>query len=505
MRKFIKFIRKTLSVRLSLTVVFAIASLLMVALLVMFIYSRKVIKEEVMQKAEETLESTALRIDNILLSAEQASGNILHYVFLHLDEPDRMHVFAKKLVENNRYIKGCAIAMEPNYYKDKGKGELFMAYYYSKADTVPRLLPKKDIVQSETFGDIPYNQQIWYTKPLAAGAPIWVGPIDDEETKGPDIITFCLPLTTVDGQRIGVMAIDVAVSLLSDVIHEAKPSPNSYAMLLNGDGKFIVHPTLTDPDSSHVSIVDPPQEVFKAMLSGETGYKRFKHGIHKDYIFFKPFVRKNAPARSMEALNWSIGIVYPEEDILGEYNQLLGYVLTIAIVGIVLLFIFCQIISHRLLAPLNLLTDATQSIANGHYDEQIPDNTQIDEVGRLQGHFKQMQQSLAVQIGELKKLNTQLREQNEHLQEAYLKAQEADHMKIAFLHNMTNKMMEPVDIICAKVDALNKDTNELPPQEADQLANEIQRQCMIVVELLNNLLKVSERLNYKDKQIDMNK
>ena len=132
-------------------------------------------------------------------------------------------------------------------------------------------------------------------------------------------------------------------------------------------------------------------------------------------------------------------------------------------------------------------------------------NAGINTKYLVQGHFKQMQQSLAVQIGELKKLNTQLREQNEHLQEAYLKAQEADHMKIAFLHNMTNKMMEPVDIICAKVDALNKDTNELPPQEADQLANEIQRQCMIVVELLNNLLKVSERLNYKNEQIGTNK
>ena len=67
-----------------------------------------------MQKAEQTLESTIQRIDNILLSAEQASGNMIHYLFLHIDEPDKMYDFSRKLVENNRFIKGCAIAMEPS-------------------------------------------------------------------------------------------------------------------------------------------------------------------------------------------------------------------------------------------------------------------------------------------------------------------------------------------------------------------------------------------------------
>ena len=168
-----------------------------------------------MQKAEQTLESTVQRIDNILLSAEQASGNMTHYLFLHINEPDRMHAFSKKLVENNRYIKGCAIAMEPYFYKDKG--EEFMAYYFTTSDTIERL-PKKNIQQSNTFGDIPYYKQIWYTKPFEVGAPIWIGPIDDQESKGSDIITFGLPLTMPDKQRIGVMGVDVSVSLLSVVL-----------------------------------------------------------------------------------------------------------------------------------------------------------------------------------------------------------------------------------------------------------------------------------------------
>lgn len=462
----------------------------------MFLYSRKVIKEEVMQKAEQTLESTVQRIDNILLSAEQASGNILHYLYLHINEPDKMYAYSKKLVENNRFIKGCAIAMEPNFYKDRG--ELFMAYYYTTVDSFQRL-PKKDIVQSETFGEVPYYQQIWYTRPFEVGAPVWIGPIDDLESKGSNIITFCLPLILPDGQKVGVMGVDVSVSLLSEVIKDAKPSPNSYAMLINGEGEFIVHPTLTTPDSTrkYAPISKLPEEVREPMLSGETGYKKIKHERHYDYVFYKPFIRKNAPARSMEAVNWSIGIVYPEDDILGDYNRLLNYVLIIAIVGMILLLVLCQIITHHQLSPLLMLTEAAHRIANGRFDEPIPDSPHMDEVGRLQDHFKQMQQSLAVHISELEKLNTQLRERNENLQEAYTKAKEADRMKMAFLHNMTNRMQEPVDTICAKVEALCNDTQQLSPQEADKLVQDIERQCMVVVELLNNLLKVSEKQDTK--------
>ena len=57
-------------------VIAALATLLMVALLIMLFFSRKVVKEEALHDAEQTLEATVQSIDNILLSVEQASGNV---------------------------------------------------------------------------------------------------------------------------------------------------------------------------------------------------------------------------------------------------------------------------------------------------------------------------------------------------------------------------------------------------------------------------------------------
>ena len=193
----------------------------------------------------------------------------------------------------------------------------------------------------------------------------------------------------------------------------------------------------------------------------------------------------------MEELNWSVGIVYPEDDIFGDYNRLLYYVLTIAIVGLLLLFVLSRIIIHRQLVPLRLLTASTQRIAQGNYHETIPDSHQQDEIGRLQDHFQLMQQSLATNIDELEQMTQTLRQREQELQAAYDRVRQADHMKTAFLHNMTNQMEHPADVIVSDVHALCKGGRHQAKEEAGRLADEIGQQGEAIASLLDNLLRVS--------------
>ena len=150
-----KLFTSKLSFRISLKVVSLVAALLAVALMTMLLYSRKTVKQEAVMTAEQTLEGTMEHIDGILLSVEQSAGNIYFNMCRHLDDPEMMYVYSRRLVEANPYISGCAIAMEPYYYKDRG--ELFMAYHH-RSETGLK------IVRSETFGDTPYTQQDWYTE-----------------------------------------------------------------------------------------------------------------------------------------------------------------------------------------------------------------------------------------------------------------------------------------------------------------------------------------------------
>jgi len=486
-----RFVAKTLSLRISLMVVCAISALLAAALIVMLHYSWVTVKGEAIAKANQTLDATMEHVDNILLNVEQTAGNIYWDMLSHLHDPQMMFTYSSKLVETNRYITGAAIAFEPGYFKEQG--QLFMAYChrempYSKGAADSR------IIKSQAFGTSPYTEQSWYRLPVDSGRPFWTNPLKNGDTETEAIITFSLPFYDRGGKIIGVMAVDLSLLLFSEIVLSAKPSPNSYATLLGSDGSYIVH-----PDSNkitHHSIfsverksLDPTvYEAVKAMMAGEVGYKKLKIDGRESYVFYKPFQRASLPIRIQQDLGWSMGVVYPKSDIFSDFYRLLYIVTAIAVVSLVVLLLLCRFITHRQLLPLRMLTTQAQRIADGHYDDTIPDSSQHDEVGRLQEHFGQMQQALARQIGQLKLLTATLQERGQVLDEANRQAMEADRMKTAFLHNMTNHMVAPIGSISESIDKLSGNPSQ---EDFNREVDSIGRQSKTITEILNDLLKLS--------------
>lgn len=500
-----KIITKTLSVRLSLMVVFTMTILLMASMIIMLFYSRKAVKEEALQKATQTLEGTVRRIDNILLSVEQATGNIYFALLPYLNNPDMMYTYSHHLVEANPYVVGCAIAFKPYYFKNQ---KLFMAYHHRKnadsglkQDKAPTGHTDSEFERLESFGDTPYTEQVWYTEPMQSGRPEWLDPLVGMDLANMErIVTFSLPIVGADGHPVGVIGVDVSLALLSQIVLESKPSANSYCTLLMSDGSYIVHPdsnklfrqTVFD-QLEHGA--DPSVEAAaKAMVSGKTGYLPFRLNGTDYYVFFKPFERVDVPGRAVGNLGWSAGIIYPEDDIFGDYKSLLYYVLAITIVGLLLMFLLCRAIICRQLKPLQMLTEKAQLIAKGNYGEAIPDSHQEDEIGQLQDYFQQMQQSLNKHISELEQQTATLQAHGESLRMAYNEAQKANRMKTAFLHNMTNQMMGPADAIALDVEALCKQCQDSPSDASASasLADNIQKNGKDITEVLNNLLNLSD-------------
>ena len=447
MSKKLHHITHTLSARLSMMVVGAIAMLLLASLIVMLFYSRTVLKKESLQNAEQTLDATVQRIDNILLSVEQATGNVYWKMVSHVHQPELMDTYIHHLKEANPHIMDCHIIWDTNTVSDM---------------------------------------------------PCWTDPQKEDGSRGEAVTSFILPI--YDGQqKVGALAVDVSLTLLSNIILEAKPSTNSYSTLLGRNGSYIIHP---DSNKLNHNVFELAQrdghhtvaEAAESMLAGETGYKHVKLQGKNYYVFYKPFERVEVLGRAMTELGWSAGIIYPEEDIFGEYNRLLYTVLVIAVVGLLLLLLLCRSFIHRQLLPLRQLGKSAQRIAEGHYDEPLPDIRLQDEVGRLHRHFQQMQQSLATRMGEMQQLTDTLQERGEVLQAAYEQAQVADRMKTNFLYNMSDQMMSPVSGIVADVTTINDHYGELTEEDINRVVDNIQLKGGKITALLNQLIADSEKI-----------
>ena len=533
MLKWPKIISRTLSLRLSLMVVLAVAVLLSVSLAVMLHFSRQALKHEALQNAEQTLEGTVQRVDNILLSVEQSVGNVYWDMLSHIDQPEQMEGYCRRIVECCPYVAGCAIAFEPDFYPGQ---EPFMVYVYRR-DGIKDSTTQSELAVTHVFGKRPYTEQQWFTTPLKNGKARWMDPLKGVEVDGEALTTFSLPIYGKGGRAVGVVAADVPIRLLSQIILSAKPSANGYSTLLGCNGSYLVHPdtnkllhqtVFTQTENG----TDPSvRAAAEAMVAGETGYKYFTLNGSNCYVFYKPFQRAEVPGRVMERLGWSVGVIYPEEDIFAEYNLLLYYVLAIAIVGLLLFFMHCTMFTHRQLQPLQLLTRSAKQIASSvgcrteneelgirnstsqRSENHSSFNTQHstfkeDEIGQLQECFQQMQQSLDANVSELNGLLATIEERGRGLRKVYGQAQEADRMKTAFLHNMTNQMMEPAKAIAASVNRLvmthspsGETEGGLSGETEGGLLGEtetIRQQSKAITDVLNHLLDAADSESGKE-------
>ena len=440
MTKLTNFIKGRLSVKISLMAVSAMAVLLIASLVVMLLYSRKKVKEETFARVTQTLDGTVQNIDNILLSVEQATGNVYYSLPSRINDPEALELYRRKLIDSNPYVADCTIAL----------------------------------------GDTTVTESKWTVKPV-------------QEGKEP-LISFSLPLYNTAGQLAGYVGTDVSMGLLSRIVAQTKPSENSFCVLLDSVGNFIVHPDaeqLMQQSAIEISKANANAELgeaVQAMIAGQTDYRTFRLWGTDFYVYFKPFSRSSVRGRAIGHLGWSAGIIYPERDIFGDYNNLQYYVLVISIIGLLLTFLLSHAVIKSRLKPLLMLTSQAQHIAAGNFSEPIPDSKHIDEVGRLQDNFQLMQRSLATQIDELESLKNTLYQRCEGLRKAYDQAKKADRMKTSFLHNMTNQMMEPAV-------AIEQDVQQLCSQsdrDTAQLVSDVQKKGKAITELLKNLISMSD-------------
>ena len=487
MQKVIKRVFSAPSIRLKTLVIIEIVLLLLVSLGVLFYFTRKALIEEEKKDAVERLEGTVQHVDNVLLSVEQTAGNFYYEIMEHLDRPDRIPHYCRRLVECNPNIMGCAIGFKPGYYPDR---ELFLTYIQRKKYNSPQL------IMMDKPTDTPYTKQNWYTETMKTCRPAWIDPGQNHYYKNDPIVTFCIPLLEKSGECIGVIAVGLSIDLLSQIVLANKPTPNSYSLMLGAKGDYIIHPShekltgktvFDDPEIAN----DPTalSEV-KTILKGGVGEKSFRMNDETWYMFYRPFTRNTIEGRSMEPLEWTIASVYPKEDIFGEYNHLVFHVLILVFVGLLVFYILSRKAIRGQLKPLNMLTESAERIAEGHYDEPIPDTKRSDEIGVFQKHFQVMQRALAADISRQEEQQATLNEHRERLQKIHQQIQEDDQVKAIFLHNVTNRMIAPSGAILASVTTLCNNCQNITPAEVKKEIENIKEKSENILELLSHKFNI---------------
>ena len=449
MNEVIRNIYKSVSVRLSVSILTFVVVIFAVTMTILIHRSKASVRQAAIEESGQMLTNTAQRLTGIMDEVEVATLNTYWQVFQQL-QPDSLLALSARILELNPMLNGCSIAMVPNFFPSEGR--YFSAYSFNNDGYID--------TENEGSDDYPYFNMDWYQEPLKKGKACWVDPFQDYNPSGiysRDVIaSFCKPLVTERGKTIGVISVDLSQRMLSKILTREWRYPDSYFILV-GAKNTIIATTKVDAKMSDLK--------------------------RRDCLVLE---------QPLSDSGWRLALVCPEEDIFRGYNNMIMVIVSVMVFGLLFMFAICYYIVRRTMEPVIKLTKQTTDIAEGHFDSQIAPSTRINEVGKLQNSFHTMQQSIASHVAELETARSETERKNKELTVAKTLAEESDRKKTAFVQDMFHQIHTPLNIISGFAQVLRDGHSLMSEKDLDDVTREIKLNGQTISNIIDNWKKVLE-------------
>ena len=451
-----------------------------VSLGILYYQSRHIIRVEAIGHANSVLNATMQRLIRNLMVIENAT-NANTWIIEQNISPETFLEHTNRIVRLNPLIDGCSISAEPYTFKKYGK--YFSAYTVRKPDTITTVIEE----------DYEYFRKVWYETPKKLKAGCWVVYTDEADTLKLTIdgmlATYCKPIFSADSSIVGIISTDLSLLRLSKLMSEVKPYPNSYLIMIDEEGRFLIHPDSTRLFTKTIfSDIDPRKQseiiaLGHEMTSGRQGRTVVDLDGSLCLICYQP----------VTGTKWSIAIICPDSGILAGYYKLTKILIPLLIIGLLIIMLLCYRAVAHSIRPLNLLLDKTQNIASGNMDVYIYKSQREDVIGLLQNSFATMLSSLNFHLGSVRYSTEQTQLRIEELERATRMAKEAERQKTTFIQNVTHQIRTPLNIIMGFAQVLGKASNEkLSDEELKSITNIMDHNSKHLNRMLRMLFDSSE-------------
>lgn len=356
-----------------------------------YYYSRDIILRQAEQNSRHLAHETASRIDSVLSSVQKVANNIAFSLEdASLSKEDILDL-NRRVLANNPEIYGMAIAFEP-YFLDTEQ-LYFSPYHFRSGGRIAFTMLGSP--------DYRYFYMDWYQIPQHLERAVWTEPYNDEGGANITTATYSVPFYRVVGGKrtfAGVVTADISMDWLEDIISDIRIFETGYAFLLSRHGTFLTHPNrdyiMNQTIFTLAEESDLPQlrSIGRDMLEGKTAFVRLKEkGGSERYLFHT----------HLEYGGWSLGVIFPEDEMLADVHRLSWAMALIGLGGFILLALMVATIARRITRPLTELSGSALEIAQGNLDLHLPEIDTGDEVGDLARSFRTMKTSLKEYIANL--------------------------------------------------------------------------------------------------------
>lgn len=205
-------------------------------------------------------------------------------------------------------------------------------------------------------------------------------------SEGEPVLDVLQEVRNDDGQKVGLLGIQVPFDILSRFALDARIGHEGYGWITDAQGLVITHP---DPDLAlNLNLLEAHQQGYQGLeavgqliLKKEGGAATITlpQGT-KQLVFFQPIP---GPAQ------WTLAISMPLEAILGRTDALRMFTFGAFALLIVLSLLVAVVMSNNVVKPVQLMAQGLNEISGGDLSSCV-ELTRADEVGQMASSFNQM-------------------------------------------------------------------------------------------------------------------
>ncbi|AHM58147.1 methyl-accepting chemotaxis protein McpA (plasmid) [Peptoclostridium acidaminophilum DSM 3953] len=241
-----------------------------------------------------------------------------------------------------------------------------MNTYFGEANKQIHMFPLQDLPE----GYDP-TERGWYKDAMAnPERSVWTAPYDDATT-GKKIVTLAKAVKNDTGEIVGVLGIDIDISVLSDVISSTNIGRDGYIILSDADGIAMVH--------KNEKLVGTPllEELglWEKIESGNTGFLEYKYNEEDKFMSFA----------TNERTGWKLAAAMEEAELLADTDILKKSTMASVAIGTIIAIIIALYIARMIAVPLNKGVSYIKTIAEGDFTDKVEDSyiSRGDEFGEL--------------------------------------------------------------------------------------------------------------------------
>ena len=382
-------LKNSISGRLTLGVIIVSAIIFTLTCTVFIRMAANKVREEATRHAHSELSNTIHQIDAVLNAVEIAVENTAWLVPYRMSSPDFMYYITERILQNNDFICGAAVAFEPYYYASEG--QFFSPYSYRD---------ENGEIKSKQLGNenYDYHYMDWYQIPKLLNEPYWSEPYYDEGGGEMMMTTYSRPLYDEYGNLYAIITADLSLDWLTELVGNIKAFDRAYNLMVSRNASYIVHPdhnlilnetifssTYGDDDESLVKLKDD-------MVNCRAGeVLRDKEG-GKFFVFYSP----------VETTCWSVAIVCPRSELYLGVRKMRAILIIIGLISLLLMMFLSYNGIRVVVAPVEEFSDVAKKIADGEFNAELPKIHSNDELKELHNSFEHLQHSLVKYIDDLK-------------------------------------------------------------------------------------------------------